>query len=157
MHDMQPLINSWSYNFGHRSLGILLIRIAVGLVFLMHGWGKVGNMEMVQGMFVGFGLPAATGIIITWLEVIGGLALILGILPRVFGLLFGIEMLVAVFLTGAFANGYNQHELEILLMLLSFGIVLTGSGRFALWSAECPRCGAYMCKLGPNNCPEMRV
>src|SRR3989344_4824646 len=127
MHHMQPLINSWSYNFGHRSLGLLLIRIGVGLVFLMHGWGKVGNMEMVQGMFVGFGLPAATGIFIAWLEVIGGVAMIIGILPRVFGLLFGIQMLAAIFLTGGFATGYKPHELEILLMLLSIGIMLTGS------------------------------
>lgn len=153
---MQPLINSWSYNFAHRSLGLLLIRIAVGLVFLAHGWMKVGNIEMIQGMFVGFGLPAATAFFIAWLEVIGGLALIVGIVPRIFGLLFGIEMLVAIFLTGGFSNGWRAHELEVVLMLLSFGIMLTGSGRYALWSAECPRCGAYMCKLGPNNCPVMR-
>lgn len=153
---MQPLINDWSYKLGHRSLGLLLIRIAVGLVFLMHGWMKVGNMAGVEGMFVGFGLPGATGIFIAWLETLGGLALILGILPRIFGALFGIEMLVAIFLTGGIAKGYKPHELELMLSLLSFGIMLTGSGRFALWSAECPRCGAYLCKLGPNDCPAMK-
>ncbi len=153
---MQKIINSWSYNFAHRSLGLLLIRIAVGLVFFMHGWGKIGNLTSVEGMFVGFGLPGTTGIFIAWLEVIGGLAMILGILPRIFGALFGIEMLVAIFLTGFGRGLYHPHELEIFLMLVSFGIMFTGSGRFALWSAECPRCGAYMCKLGPNNCPAMK-
>lgn len=157
MHHMQPLMNGWSYKLGHRSLGLLLIRIATGLVFLMHGWMKVGNMEMVQAMFAGLGLPAATAVFIAWIEVIGGLALILGIFPRVFGLLFGIQMLVAIYLTGFFANGYRQHELEIVLALLSFGIMFTGSGRFALLSGECPRCGAYLCKLGPNNCPQMKA
>jgi len=151
------MINSWSYKLGHRSLGLLLIRIAVGLVFLMHGWMKVGNMGMVEGMFVGFGLPAATATFIAWLEVVGGLALILGILPRLFGLIFGIEMIVAYFLTGGFATGYRPHELEIVLGLLSFGIMFTGSGRFAVLAGECPRCGAYLCKMGPNNCPDMKT
>lgn len=141
---------------GHRSLGLLLIRVAVGLVFLMHGWTKIGNIGGVEGMFMGMGLPSATGIFIAWLEVIGGLAMILGIVPRVFGLLFGIEMLVAIFLTGGVAKGYRPHELEIVLMLLSFGVMFAGSGRYSIWSGECRRCGAYMCKMGPDNCPEMK-
>ena len=111
---------------------------------------------MVEGMFVGFGLPAATGAFIAWLEVLGGLALVLGIFTRVFGLIFGVQMVVAFFLTGGLATGYKPHELEIMLMLLSFGVTLVGSGRFALYSGECPRCGAYMCKMGPNNCPMMK-
>ncbi len=111
---------------------------------------------MIEQMFVGFGLPAATAYFIAGLEIVGGLALILGVLTRVFGLLFGVQMLVAIFLTGFSKGLYKPHELEILLMLLSFGIMLVGSGKFALWSGECPRCGAYMCKLGPAGCPEMR-
>ncbi len=152
---MQSTINNWTYKLGHRSVGLFLIRLAVGLVFLSHGCMKIGNLGMVQGMFVGFGLPGVTGIFIAWLEVIGGLALILGIVPRLFGLLFGIEMLVAILLTGP-GRGYQPHELEIFLMLVSFGIMFAGSGRFSLWSAECYRCGAYMCKMGPNNCPAMK-
>lgn len=144
-----------SYKWGHRSLGLLLIRIAVGLVFLMHGWQKIHNLSGVEGMFVHFGLGGGTGIFIAWLEVIGGIAMILGILPRLFGALFGIEMLVAIFIGGA-PTKYQPHELEIFLMLVSFGIALAGSGRFAIWSGECKRCGAYMCKMGPDNCPEMK-
>lgn len=153
---MQPFINDWSYKLAHRSLGLLLIRIAVGLVFLMHGLGKVSNLSGTEQMFLGLGLGGTTGIFIAWLEVLGGLALILGVLPRLFGLLFGIEMLVAVFIHGL-PTSYRPHELEIFLMLISFGVMFAGSGRFALWSAECPRCGAYMCKLGPNNCPAMKA
>jgi len=151
------MINGWSYKLAHRSIGLLLIRIAVGLVFLMHGWTKIGNLSGVEGMFTGFGLPGVTGILIAWLEVIGGVALIVGILPRLFALLFGIEMLVAIFLTGFGRGLYRPHELEIFLMLVSFGIMFAGSGRFAFWSGECRRCGAYMCKLGPDNCPPMKA
>lgn len=92
-------------------------------------------------MFVHFGLGSATGIFIAWLEVLGGLALILGVLTRVFGLIFGIEILVAIFLTGFGRGLYQPHELEIVLMLLSFGLALAGSGRYSLLKMECDDCG----------------
>src|ERR1700722_3110049 len=117
---MQPMINSWSYTLGNRSLGLLLIRVAVGIVFLAHGWMKINSLDMTEGMFVHFGLGGPTGIFIAWLEVLGGLGMILGILPRIFGALLGIEMLVAIFLTGFSRGLYQPHELEIFLMLVSF-------------------------------------
>src|ERR1044071_7744275 len=100
------------------SLGLLFTRIAVGLVFLMHGWMKVHNINMVNGMFSGFGFPTGTGEFITWLEVIGGAAIIIGIIPRIFAVLFAVEMVVAIFVTGFPGNGYSRHELEIVLLLL---------------------------------------
>src|ERR1700722_4151365 len=103
---MKPSINQLSRLTRNRSLGLLLIRLATGLVFFMHGWMKVNNLPGTEGMFVGFGLTSGTGIFIAWLEVIGGIALILGVLTRVFGVIFGIEMLVAIFLTGGFGRGY---------------------------------------------------
>ncbi len=127
------------------SLGLLLVRVALGLVFLMHGWMKVHNADMVNGMFTGFGFPTGTAEFITWLEVIGGVALILGIIPRIFAILFGIEMLVAIYVTGI-SSGYQRHELEIVLALLSFGVAFAGSGRWSLFAWECRNCGGMTCK-----------
>lgn len=152
---MQKTINDWSYKLGHRSLGLLLIRIALGVVFFMHGWGKVSDLPGTEQMFVDMGFNAPTGMFIAWLELIGGAAMILGFFPRFFGLAFGVEMLVALFLHGI-PTSYHPHELEIFLTLVSLGIFFAGSGRYAIWSGECPRCGAYLCKMGPNNCPEMK-
>jgi putative oxidoreductase len=140
------MINTVSRALRHRALGLLLIRVAVGIVFFAHGWSKVNNLDMVEGMFLGFGLPGATGVFIAWLEVIGGIAMILGVLTRLFGALFAIEMLVAVFLTGGAAKGYRPHELEIFLLLVSLGVALTGSGRWSIWAGECHHCGGMTCK-----------
>jgi uncharacterized membrane protein YphA (DoxX/SURF4 family) len=129
------------------SLGLLFIRVGIGLVFLMHGWGKYSaGMEAVNGMFTSMGFPVGTAAFITGLEIIGGIALILGILPRVVAILFAITMAVAIYATGFFANGYAQHELEILLLLLSLGIAFAGSGRWSLWAVECRNCGGMSCK-----------
>lgn len=128
------------------SLGLLLIRVATGLVFVMHGWMKFNNADMIGGMFAGMGFPAGTAMFITYLELIGGAALILGILPRIVAILFAIEMVVAIIKTGFFSNGYGQHELEIVLLLLSLGIAFAGSGRWSLWAVECRNCGGMTCK-----------
>ena len=152
MEGLKNLINHASRFCLNRSLGLLLIRVAVGLVFFMHGWMKIHNVGMVEGMFVHFGLGSWVGDFIAWLEVIGGIAMILGVLTRVFGVVFGIEMLVAIFLTG-FSRGYYQpHEMEIFLMLVSFGLALAGSGKYSLWKMECDDCGGMLCDRG-TACP----
>lgn len=138
--------NSLTRALKHRSLGLLIIRIALGIVFIAHGWMKVQNMDMVNGMFTSMGLPMGTAMIIAWLEVIGGGALILGVLTRYIAFIFAIEMAAAVYFTGFFANGYAQHELEILLGLVSLGVALAGSGRFSIYAGACAHCGGMSCK-----------
>jgi len=112
---------------------------------------KVNNIGFVEDMFMHMGFAGPVGLFIGWLEVIGGLALILGIFTRLFGVIFGIEMLVAIFATGGF-NGYSQHEMEIFLMLVSLGIALAGSGSYSLWKMECELCGGMLCRADLD-CP----
>ena len=136
-----------------QSLGLLLIRVVTGLVFLEHGWSKIHNVGMVSGMMLHLGVfaPGFFGPFISWLEVIGGLMLIFGILTRPVAVALGIEMLLAVFLTG-FGHGLSSHDLELMLMAASFGIALTGSGRLSLYRMECLHCGGMFCK-GNGDCP----
>jgi len=94
-----------------------------------------------------------TAFFIAYLETLGGLALILGIFPRAFALAFGIEMLVAILVTGGPARGYRPHELELFLMFMSLGILFAGSGRYSLWSMECHHCGGMTCKGQKGECP----
>lgn len=152
MKDLKHLINRVSRFCLNRSLGLVLIRIAVGMVFFAHGWMKVNNLPMVTGMFVGMGLTGGVAIFIAWLEVIGGIAMIMGVLTRVFGVVFGVEMIVAYFLTGGFSTPYQKHELELVLMLLAFGLALTGSGKYSVWRMECDDCGGMLCDRG-TTCP----
>ena len=143
---MKELINQCSRFFYQKSLGLLLLRIGTGYIFLTHGWMKIHNIAMVSGMMTHLGvvMPEFFGPFIAWLEVIGGIMLILGVLTRFFGAVFGIEMLFAIFLTG-FSRGLGAHDLEIILMLSSFAIALIGSGRFSLYKMECAHCGGMLC------------
>ena len=59
----------------------LVLRIVVGLTFLMHGWQKIHGDSAV-GFFTQIGIPMAGffGPLVTWLEFLGGIGLILGVI-----------------------------------------------------------------------------
>src|ERR1700722_6736931 len=149
---MKDAINSMSRFWYQRSLGLLLIRFATGSIFLAHGWMKIHQIAMVSGMLAHMGVfaPDFFGPFIAWLEVLGGLALILGVLTRPIAVAFGIEMFFAIFLTGI-GRGWGPHELEMILMMCSFGIALLGSGAFSLYPMECLGCGGMLCG---EDCPK---
>jgi putative oxidoreductase len=132
---MKLLIHRASRRFYHPSLGIFLIRLFTGLIFLTHGWSKVVGLSMTMEMFSHLGMWPVIGIFIAWLEVIGGLALILGIATRFFGLLFAVEMVVAAIIVGA-ARGFAGMEFELLLAACSLGVVLIGSGTYSVYKME---------------------
>jgi putative oxidoreductase len=127
------MIHSLRKQLFELSFGLFLIRVGAGLVFFMHGVNKLMAMSATTNMFVHMGLPGWVAPAIAFLETVGGAALVLGIFTRVFALLLGIEMLVAIFLTGGIGKGWPQHELEAFLMAVSFGLVYTGSGKLSLW------------------------
>ena len=145
---MKKLVNKTSRFFYSPAFGLLLIRVAAGVIFLTHGWMKVQNIEQTV-MFMGhMGLAPFIVYFISWLEVIGGVALILGVATRIFGIIFGIEMVVAMVFVGL-GRGLG---LEFVLALISFGVALTGSGKYSIYKMECKHCGGLMCNGEAGTC-----
>jgi uncharacterized membrane protein YphA (DoxX/SURF4 family) len=68
------------------SFAPLSLRIVGGIVFIMHGLSKFNNFHETQGFFGSVGLPPDLVLPIILLEIIGGIALILGILKNNFDL-----------------------------------------------------------------------
>ena len=63
------------------------------------------------------------------LEVIGGIALLVGVLTRIASILFIIEMIVST-ITAKLSRGFiGGYELDLLLMAISISLLLTGPGR----------------------------
>lgn len=121
----------------------LLLRLGVGLVFFFAGLGKLlGGIDGVAGFFgsLGIPLPGLMAPFITFLELLGGLALIVGVLTRLISLLFIGNMLVAIVtarLPAAMeapniAAGFNEFRLELLLALVSASLVLLGAGKLSV-------------------------
>ncbi len=117
-------------------LGLLLLRVGIGAVFLYHGWDKVGNMEGVIGFFGMLGFPPALAYLVAWVEVLGGLAIILGVYARHAALLTAIVALVAlvkVHLPNGFSVGAGGYEFVLVLLVGSLAILMVGVGRYALY------------------------
>ena len=119
--------------------GIALLRVVVGLTFFMHGYQKLFQMGVggVGGFFGSLGIPAAdlAAVVVSVIELVGGLALIVGVLTRFFGVLLAVDVLVALLLVhrpNGFFVGDNGIELVLVLAASGLALALTGPGALAL-------------------------
>jgi uncharacterized membrane protein YphA (DoxX/SURF4 family) len=149
---MRETINKVSRFMYRQSIALALIRIVAGLIFFVHGVQKFETLSSTEHFMVTLGLFAWVGVFIATIEVVGGLMLGLGILTRVAGLVLGVEMIVAIFLTGV-GRGFAAHEFELLLAAVALAVAFAGSGRYSIWKMECNACGAMLCKGEPGACP----
>jgi putative oxidoreductase len=115
------------------SWGPTVLRIIVGIVFLAHGWQKVGmGIHGVAGFLGMIGIPVpslAAGVLIA-VELLGGIALILGLATRWLAILLAFDMLVAI-LAVHLKNGFfmpQGFEFTLTLLAASIALALTGSG-----------------------------
>lgn len=116
----------------NKDIGILLIRVAIGLVFLFHGWEKVTDLSGTAAGFAGIGIPEIISYGVSFLELLGGLALILGVWVKWVGILLAIEMLFAIILVKLGTGFVGGFEFELILLLISAGLAFTGPGAYAL-------------------------
>src|SRR5690349_25112258 len=130
------------------ALGLTLVRVIVGIVFLVHGSQKlfVFGIHGITGGFTQMGVPLPTlsAPIVTFVEFLGGIALILGIFSRIAAILLAIDMCGAIlFVHGK--NGFflpNGYEYPMLLLAANVAILIAGPGGYAiddrLWSSRRP-------------------
>jgi len=121
-----------------RDLGIAVLRVAAGIVFLAHGSQKVFVFGLggVSGAFAHMGFPMAgiLGPFVALLEFAGGLALIAGLLTRWVSILFAIEMAVAVLKVHLAAGFFlpSGFEFAFTMFAASVALALAGPGAAAL-------------------------
>lgn len=121
----------------HEYLAPLLARITVGVVFVSSGWGKVHNLDKVTEFFTELGIPAPAfqAVFVSYVELVCGAALLLGLLTRLVAVPLMCTMIVAIITAKAeeiagFADLLGTVEFAYVAMLL--GIALTGPGKVSL-------------------------
>lgn len=117
---------------------LLILRVVLGITFLIHGIAKfqmgLGN---VAGWFESIGIMGFLGYVVAFIELLGGIALILGFGTRIASALIGFVMLGAIFtakLAGGFmGNGQGAgYELDVALLAMAVVLVISGSQLYAL-------------------------
>ncbi len=108
----------------------VVLRLAVGGVFLNHGWWKLHNFAAVTNMVDGIGFPFAPvfAAILTGVETLGAVCVILGVLTRVWALLMAVDMVVAILAVIL----PKVPELEGLLLAGSLALVALGDGPLSI-------------------------
>lgn len=121
------------------SLGLLVLRIVVGAIFAAHGAQKIFEFTIpgTIGSFADMGvpLPEIAAPVVAFLELIGGILLILGFLTRPVGILLAIDMVIALVLVHLPAGlwvGEGGYEFVAVLGAVSLALALTGAGRFSV-------------------------
>lgn len=131
--------------FQRPDLGLLVMRLSLGVVLVIAGWNKfsagqdvlkaVGSNIRYIGLEVGsqdvfalfFGIMAAGS------EVVCGALLILGLLFRTSTAILGFTMLVAtVYKYQASSGDLTQFGYPMVVMLMLIGLLFTGPGKLAL-------------------------
>lgn len=114
----------------------LVGRIALGALFLAHGWPKIKDMRKPIAFVKGTGWPggALFAILFTLLEFFGGIALILGLLTQFVAILFVLEMTATTIfsktkLKKKFILGY---ELDLAYAAFALVLALLGPGGWSL-------------------------
>lgn len=112
-------------------VGLLALRIALGIIFFSHGYPKVAHLHPgMQSFFEQHGLPGYFVYISGVLEVFGGMLLILGLFTRVTALALAIEMVVAIWKVHS-GHGYlavHEYEFPLTLATACFALSTVGAG-----------------------------
>ncbi len=116
------------------------LRVAIGIIFAAHGWQKfAGGLDRVAQFFgsVGIPLPEVFAFIVAFVELVGGIGLIVGFFTRYWALLLSIIMIVAIF-TVKLPNGLlgmpgrPGYELDLALLVGCLALLLLGPGPISL-------------------------
>jgi len=127
--------------------GLLILRIAMGIIFLVHGWPKLNPNGPMKGPagFAGFlkqmgvPLPMFFAWVVALMETVGAVLLILGLGTRILAVGFAIGMLVAILVAkirfmkvGFMAQQATGWEFDFALLAAALALLFTGAGSIAL-------------------------
>lgn len=116
----------------YQDVGLLLIRIGVGSVFVVHGWWKWQNLSSASEFFINNGIPGWMVYVVAATELVGGLCVLFGWLARFFSVGLAIIMVVAIATVKFDAGFMGGYEFELVLLLMSLAISFAGAGRYKL-------------------------
>ncbi|SMO49156.1 DoxX family protein [Melghirimyces algeriensis] len=119
-------------------IGALILRLFLGVTFFIHGLAKVqGGLSNTVGFFESIGIPGFMAYIVTFIELIGGIAMIVGLGTRIISILFALIMIGAIgtvkFQAGFMGTGQaSGYEFDLALLVISIHLMIVNRSMFAL-------------------------
>lgn len=128
-------------------IGLLALRIALGVIFIRHGWLKFQDLAGAAGFFESFGIPGALfwAYVVAFVEFFGGLAVLLGVYLRAAAFFLGIVMIVALLVVHT-KMPFDNAELPIALLGGLIALKAFGGGAWQLYNGPECFCGVKATK-----------
>lgn len=133
-------MNLFSTTPTQRQLGValLVLRLALGAVFIVHGGQKLFMMgpSGTAGMLMQMQIPAASviGPILSVVEPLAGVGVLLGLFTRLAGLAIACDMLGAILTFHIHHGFFVPMGIEFVMMncVTGLALALVGAGRFSI-------------------------
>lgn len=119
------------------NLGILIMRIGLGVMFIYHGfpkmrggpatWAELGTAMGYLGITF---MPVVWGFLAACAEFIGGLCLIMGILYKPATVMLTVTMIVASLATYGKTHSISEMSHAAELAVVFLGLFMIGPGKF---------------------------
>lgn len=122
-------------------LALLVMRLVLGVIFVVHGYHNVfGGLHHHVQFVTSLGLPAWSAYLSAFAEFFGGLLVLIGLFTRAAAFAICIDMCVAIakvhFHNGLTGNG--GYEFPLSLAALAFALMFLGGGSIALDHVRAP-------------------
>ena len=116
-----------------KPLALLVLRVVIGAIFVQQGYIKLFvNRAMFMKLFTTWGFPAYFAYVAGALELFGGILLVLGVVTRLVGFLFAVEMGIAFAKVHLRHDWSDPHTAGLVLLLGAGAFVLAAVGAGAI-------------------------
>jgi len=132
---LMPMKNALHKIYRNRNTdaAALILRLFIAAVFIMAGWTKVTNMEMVVGFFTQMGFSSFQAYLVSWVELLGGILVLLGVFQKPVLTALGVICTVIVFSTpDAPMNTFLGHDYVVSLFVMIIALYFTGPGKYSI-------------------------
>lgn len=125
-------LNGGSTSSAMERLSFFGLRLLIAAIFLWHGFPKATDFAAASEKFVEFGLPGFLGPVTGIVEVVAGIALLLGLMHRLTVatlIVIILGALVTVQIPGGITAGLER---DLMILLGLFVLFATGPGAYAV-------------------------